>query len=171
MLGPGGQAGSHQRLCDIEPPTVRHGSAPLGIVGQRSARPGIMAACIPMGCGQGLRDVGPGAEAGIDQSLRTQPVQRFRIGRYTLRLDDCIAVIGDAEPLQVLQNAIDKFRPASTGIQVLDPQKEASAAFARGRAADCRRIGMAEMQPARGRRGETCDLQDSLHGKGDSGDS
>ena len=124
-----------------------------------------------MGCGQGLRDVGPGAEAGIDQSLRTQPVQRFRIGPNTLRLDDRIAVMPDAEPLKIFQNAIDKLRPASARIEVLDPQQETPAAFARGRVTDFRRIGMAEVQPARGRRGETCDLQDSLHGKGDSGDS
>lgn len=79
--------------------------------------------------------------------------------------------MGQAQPGEVFENALDELRPASTGIEILDPQQEPAAGGARMGMAQRRGKGMTQMQPA-GRRGrETCDLQDSLPVKGDKGDS
>jgi hypothetical protein len=86
-------------------------------------------------------------------------------------LDQRGAVMLEAKPGEVFENAVDELRAAASGIEILDAEAEQAAASASLRMAERRRIGMAEVEPARRRRGETCDLQDSLHGKGDSGDS
>ena len=87
------------------------------------------------------------------------------------RLDHRLAIVGQAQPLQILENAVDELRAAAAGIEILDPQAELAAAGPRMGMAQHRRIGMAEVEPSRWRGGETCDLQDSLHAKGDIGDS
>jgi len=103
--------------------------------------------------------------------LFSQPTQGLTVKRRPLGLDNSLAVPADAEPFEVLEDAIDKFRPAATGIEILDPEAELAAARAGLRMAQNGRIGMPEVEAARRRRGETCDLQDSLHDKGDRGDS
>ena len=120
-----------------------------------------------MGRGQRLGDVGPGAETGIDETLRLEQFERFRVTRSALRLNDRLVVRRQAEPGQVLENAADKLRAAAAGVEILDPQQEFPAARPRLAMAQRRRKGMAQMQPSRRRGGETCDLQDSLHSKGD----
>ena len=77
----------------------------------------------------------------------------------------------EAEPGEVLENAVDEFKPAAAGIEILDPEQEFSAAGPGQGMAKRSRIGMSQVEPSRRRGGKTCDLQDSLHGKGDSGDS
>ena len=109
------------------------------------------------------------AETGVNQSQRLQPVQRRLIKGGPLKLNDRFAIDGQPEPVEVFENRLDKFRPAPGGIEILDPDPELTAAGSRALMADDRRIGMAEMKPAGRRGGETCDLQDSLHGKGDRG--
>lgn len=121
--------------------------------------------------GQRLGDVGAGAKAGIDQALFPQPTQGLTVKRGALGLDDRLTVPADAEPFEVLENAVDKFRPAAAGVEILDPEAELAAARPGLDMAQNGRIGMPEVEAARRRRGETCDLQDSLHDKGDSGDS
>jgi hypothetical protein len=79
--------------------------------------------------------------------------------------------VAEPEPVEVLENTVDEFRAAAAGIEILDPQQEFPAAGSGERMAQRRRIGVTQMEPSGRRRGETCDLQDSLHGKGDSGDS
>ena len=88
-----------------------------------------------------------------------------------LGLENWLAVPLEAEPGQVLEDPVDELRPAAAGIEILDPQPELAAAGPRPCMAQRRRIGMAQVQPAGRRGGETCDLQDSLHAKGDRGDS
>jgi hypothetical protein len=77
----------------------------------------------------------------------------------------------EAEPFEILENAIDELRTAAARVQILDPQPELAGAGPRTGMAQYGRIGMAQVEPARRRGRETCDLQDSLHGKGDRGDS
>ena len=77
----------------------------------------------------------------------------------------------EAEPLEILENAVGELRAATAGVEILDAQPELSSAGPGMGMAQRRRIGMAEVEASRGRRGETCDLQDSLHAKGDTGDS
>ena len=66
---------------------------------------------------------------------------------------------------------VDEFRPATARVEILDPDKEFPATCPGMGMPEHRRKGVAEVQPSRGRGGETCDLQDSLHDKGDCGDS
>jgi hypothetical protein len=73
--------------------------------------------------------------------------------------------------LQVFINALDILGSAAARIQILDSQAELAAAGPGMGMAQRRRIGMAEMEPPRRRGCETCDLQDSLHDKGDRSDS
>jgi hypothetical protein len=119
-----------------------------------------------MGCGQRLGDVGAGAEAGIDETLLLQPIQRIGIEGGPPGLSDRLAVVGEAKPGEVLENAGDELRAASAGIEILDSDEKPAAAGARMGMAQRRRKGMAKMQSAGRRWGETCDLQDSLHDKG-----
>ena len=77
----------------------------------------------------------------------------------------------NAQPGQILENAVDELRAAATRIQILDPEQELPAAGARMGMAERRRKGVAQVEPSRRRWGETCDLQDSLPLKGDKADS
>jgi len=141
------------------------------IVRQAAAGARVTAAGIAMRGGERLGDVGPGAEAGIDQPLLLQPLQRLGVQRRAFRLDDRLAVEANAEPVEIFKDAFNEFRPAAAGIQILDADPEFSAAGPRMGMTQRRRKGVAQMEPAGRRGGETCDFQDSLHGKGDRGDS
>lgn len=88
-----------------------------------------------------------------------------------LRLDEWLAVMANAEPFQVLENRFNELRPAATGVEILDPQAEPAAARPGMGMTENRRKCVAKVKPPRGRRGKTCDLQDSLHAKGAHGDS
>ena len=150
---------------------MRRRGSPLRIVGQGAAGTAIGAACVAMGSGQGLGDLGARAEAGIDQTIRLQPIERLLIKPRPLRLDDRFAIDRQSQPFQILENSGHIFRPAAARIEILDPDQEFPAARPGMGMADHRRKGMAEVQSPRGRRRETCDLQDSLHDKGACGDS
>ena len=87
------------------------------------------------------------------------------------RLDDRLFIPIEAEPFQILVDAVDEFRPASARVKVLDAQQETTAAAPRAGMPKDRRVGMAEVEPPGRRGGKTCDLQDSLHAKGACGGS
>jgi len=124
-----------------------------------------------MGRRQRSGDIGARAEAGIYQSRLLQPLQRFGIARGPLRLDDGLAVMREAEPCQILENVFDEFGAAAASVEILDPQQESTAAGPRVSVAQSSRKSMAEVESSGGRRGKTCDLQDSLHSKGYKADS
>ena len=153
----------------IEPPTVRRACSPLGIVRKPAACAGIAAPGIAMWRCQRLGNVGAGAKTGIDQPLFPEPIQRSCVVSRPLGLDDRLGVKVEAQPGQILVNALDKLQTAAAGVEILDPQQEFPAAGARMDMPQCRRKGMSQVQPAGRRGGETCDLQDSLHSKGDEG--
>jgi hypothetical protein len=121
--------------------------------------------------GQGLGDLGPRAETGVDQPIRLQPVERCLVEVGPLRLHDRLAVDRQPEPGDVLEYAVDELRSAPRGIEILDPQQPLSPARPRLGVAEHRRKSMAEVQAPRRRWGKTCDLQDSLHDKGAHRDS
>jgi hypothetical protein len=145
---------------------VRRARAAIGVVGQPAARAGVGASGVTVRSGQRGGDVGAGAEAGIDETLLLQPIQRLGIEGGPPGLSDRLAVVGEAKPGEVLENAGDELRAASAGIEILDSDEKPAAAGARMGMAQRRRKGMAKMQSAGRRWGETCDLQDSLHDKG-----
>src|SRR5262245_3905425 len=120
---------------------------------------------------QRLGDLGAAAKAGIDQAGCPQFLQRGGIKADTLRLDDRRAVEIEAQPLQILDDAFEKFWSAAARVEILDPDAERARACPSMGVTDDRRKSMAQVQAAGRRRGETCDLQDSLHDKGDRGDS
>ncbi len=171
LLYPARQAGHGKRLFGVEPPAMRRGGAAIRIVGQWAAGTGVGASGIAMGRGQRLGDLGTGAKAGIDQLVSLQPIERLLVERGPPRLHDWLAVDHQPEPFKILVNARDKFGPAAAWVEVFDPQQEFAAARPALGMAEHGRKGVAEVKPSRGRGGETCDLQDSLHAKGDRGDS
>jgi hypothetical protein len=77
----------------------------------------------------------------------------------------------EAKPIEVLENTVDKFWTAAARIEILDPEQEFPPVISCGGMAKRRRESVPKMKPSGRRGGETCDLQDSLHGKGDRGDS
>src|SRR5688572_7423918 len=107
-----------------------------------------------MRSGQRGGDVGAGAEAGIDQPPLAQLVQGRFVEMRPTRLDDRLAIPPQAEPAQILEYALDELGPAAAGVEILDPQTEASARRARRQMTQRRRISMAKVQPARRRRRE-----------------
>ena len=147
---------------------MRHRVPAFGIVGQPPTGARIEASGIAVRRGQRLGDFGTRTKAGVDELLLFQLVQRFAVERRPLGLDDRIAIMIEAEPFQVLENAVDKLRPAAAGVQILDAQQEPAAAVPGTGVAQRSRIGMAEVQTPGRRGGETCDLQDSLHAKATS---
>ena len=124
-----------------------------------------------MRCGQRLCDVGAGAEAGVDQSLALQPLQCGGVNRRALRLDNRFAINAEAKPVEFLKDAVDELRPAAARVEILDADPEFARTRPRMGMAQGSRKGMTQVQASGRRRGETCDLQDSLHDKADRGDS
>ena len=54
-------------------------------------------------------DLAAGHESGIDQIHRPQPFQRIRIGIEMLRLAAHRALIGDAQPGEIVENGALEF--------------------------------------------------------------
>jgi hypothetical protein len=79
--------------------------------------------------------------------LPSQSFERFGIGGKPLGLEDRGPIMVDAQPIKVLIDAFHKFRPAATSVEVFDPEEKTAAAPLCGGMADCRRVGVAEMQP------------------------
>ena len=150
---------------------MRRRCASLRVIRKRPASPGVLPAGVSVRRSQRLGNLGARAETGIDEALRLQLLESFGISIGAVRLDDCPIVVMDAEPFKVLENAVDELETAAAGVEILDPEQEFSAAISCDGMAQRRRIGMSQVEPSGRRGGKTCDLQDSLHGKGDSGDS
>ena len=171
LLGPVGQADGRNRLLRIQPPAVRRSDPTVRVVGQAAANARISAPRIAVRRRQRGRDIGARAKAGIDQPLLPQSLQRVGVKDGALGLDDRRSVMGQPQPGQILEYAVDELGPAAAGVEILDAEQEFSPAGTGMGVAERRRKGMAQVQEARWRGGETCDLQDSLHDKGDRGDS
>ena len=122
---------------------------------QSAAGAGIARAFRPMRrrCAGG--DVGAGAEAGIEQARRTQPVERFGIEVQPPGLPGHLAVPAQAEPFQVPQYRLDMLGPRAGAVDILDAQREAPALRPRMIMRLDGRPGMAEVQPPRRARRET----------------
>ena len=130
---------------------MRGRGAALRVVGQPAARAGIGAPRVAMRRGQRGGDVGAGAEAGINEPVGAQPVERGGIVRDALRLDQRRRVGRDPEPRQILHDPRDEFGAAAAGVEILDPQQETLPRRAR----EHRAIGVAKVEAARRRGSET----------------
>ena len=97
--------------------------------------------------GQRLSDVGARAEAGIDEAARLRALQCRGVGGYPLRLHQDRLVPVKAEPAQIFEDAVDELGPAPRLVEILDPEQELPAVFARPRMPEDGAIGMAEVQP------------------------
>ena len=91
-------------------------------------------------------DIASGAETGIEEPSFPEMLKSFPVPRNSLRLDEKWSVPLEAKPAQVLENSLDELWPASRLIEVLDPQEESAAAFARSLVAENRTIGVTKMQ-------------------------
>ena len=56
--------------------------------------------------------------------------------------------MGEPEPGQILENAVDEIRAAAARVEILDPQQELAPAGARMGMAQRGRKGMAQVQPS-----------------------
>ena len=54
--------------------------------------------------------------------------------------------MGQAEPIEILENAANEFGATATGIEIFDPEHEFSAAGLREGMAERRGIGVAQME-------------------------
>ena len=102
-------------------------------------------------------DVGARAEAGIERSLPREGVERGGVGVYPVRLEDGIAVPGQAEPVEICEDGIDMFGARAAGVDIVDAHDEAPIGVARGVMREDRGIGVAEMEFSRGAGSETRD--------------
>jgi hypothetical protein len=124
---------------------------------QVPAGPGINRAVRPLrGIGR-RRDVGAGAEAGIDQAADIERIERAAVIGEMLGLPPHVPVPVEAEPAQVREDRRLELAPTAADVDVLDAQQEAPARLARPRPGDTRRIGVAEMQLAGRAGGKTRD--------------
>jgi len=96
-------------------------------------------------------DIRPCAEAGIDQSQAFQSVERVFVQFCALGLNDWRAVDVETKPPKVLEYRAHELRAATGGIEIFDSDQPAPTRLPRSVVADDRRIGMAEVKPARRR--------------------
>ena len=134
---------------------------PHGHIGcKMAAGAGIERPIGPMrgrGAGRNLtRNVGPGAETGIDQPAPLQILKRHPVKRGALRLEDDFAFPLQAQPEQILDNPVDMVRARAGGVDILDPQQEVAVRARRKIMREERRPGMAEMQAPGGAGGKAC---------------
>ena len=81
--------------------------------------------------GEARRDIGAGAEAGIDEATRAQRFERGGIVSEMRRLAHRIAIPVQPEPGQALQDRLGRFRGRTFAVCVLDSKQEFPAAAAR----------------------------------------
>ena len=91
-------------------------------------------------------DVGARAEAGVDEAARTQLVERIGVNRAAQRLDEHGLIPFEAEPDQVLIDAVDVLGAAARWVEVFDPQQEFAAGITRTRMAEHRAVGVAQIK-------------------------
>ena len=148
---PGERPGQRERARDVEAQRERLARgdpmAPLGRA-QAATDAGIeRLAGRPVRRLAGMGDLGadpaPGAEAGIEHAQPVEAVERLVVERHALRLAHRLAVPVEAEPEQILEDALLELRPAARAVDVLDPQQR------RAR----RRRAPTPRRPARRRRG------------------
>lgn len=72
--------------------------------------------------GHHLGDLTAGSKTPVGQAGRSQPLQRRVVGGAAFGLAQQGPVPGDAQPVEILQNAALELRPASNAVYVLDPQ-------------------------------------------------
>ena len=100
------------------------------------------------GSGDFRRDVLAGAKAGINQPPVPEAPQRRYVIFKMIRLAAHRGFPGQAEPAQVLDNAVLELGPATALVDVLDPQQKPPAVGGRLAPGDPGRIGMAQVQAA-----------------------
>ena len=93
------------------------------------------------------RDVRAGAKARVKEAARVEPVEGLAVLRHVARLAAHRLLPIEAQPSEVLLYGRDEVGAAAAGVYVFDPQQEAAAGgAARERAAEQRRVGVAEVQ-------------------------
>ena len=95
-----------------------------------------------MRCGEGLRNVGTCAKAGIGQPRRSQLLERASISLGADRLYQHRLGPIQTEPAKIFVDAVDKLPSTARLVEVLDPQPELTAAFPRPGMANGGAIGV-----------------------------
>ena len=101
------------------------------------------------------RDLGAGAEAGVEQLSRGEAVELGGVMAEIFRLQPHRPWPVEAEPGQIVKDSLGKYRAAAIAVDILDTQPHravASSLFAREQGA----VAMAEMEQAGRAGGKTC---------------
>jgi hypothetical protein len=101
------------------------------------------------------RDIGTGAETGVEQVARAQPGERRFVDGEPGRLAQYRPVPAQPEPREILLDRRDEALAAARAVDILDTQQEAAARRPRVIVRLERGIGMAEVQPPGRARRET----------------
>jgi hypothetical protein len=88
------------------------------------------------------------AEAGVDHLQALQLLERAAVDVEMIGLAPDGAVPLDADPAQVLEDALLELRPAALPVDVLDPEQEPAARHPRRLVGEQRGIGVAQVQVA-----------------------
>ncbi len=153
-----------KRPRHVEPKHVRRSRREAGLPltgGETAAGPGIARRTVRRemrGGGRSRRlsrDLGPAAETGIDEAARRKRLQHRPVFSEMGGLHPHRLLPGKAEPAEILDQGRSEVRAAAGGIDVLDPEQKPPARLAREAFGEKRSIGMAEMEMAGGRGGET----------------
>ena len=121
----------------------------------------------PLGAG-GLAEFGDfvlGREAFIGVALGQHLVRDLGVTVGAFKLADRLAIPIQSQPRQTLEDRLGRFGGRTGAVRVLDPQQELAAAPARKEPVEQRGARAADVQIARGRRGEAGDDRVCGHGR------
>jgi hypothetical protein len=126
----------------------------LGI-GKMLAGAGIDGRAVGVGVFGLGRDIGAGAETGIDEIALAETIGGLGIELETFGLDEDWFGPGEAEPIEVLENGFGKFGFTAGDVDVFDAQKHCATNNLGGLPGYERRKGVTEVEAPIGARGET----------------
>ena len=136
---------------------MRFGGQLPGVDRKAPANTRIMRRARAMRRGQRCGDVRTRAETRVDEPSDPQCVERGIIMFAAVGLDEHGRVMSEPEPVEILDDSDDEFRPAARLVEIFDPQQELASARTRPAMCDDRAVGMAEVKPASRRRGKSRD--------------
>src|SRR5690348_7334409 len=91
------------------------------------------------------RDVGAGAEAGVDEPAGIELIEHATVIGEVVRLTPHLAVPVETQPLEIGEDRVLVLAPAAADVGIFDPHQETTASLARTVPSHPGRIGRTEM--------------------------
>lgn len=144
--------------AQVETPGVGFAGGEAILLLRRGVRSGGEGRLGPVrGGADGGGDLGPGAEAAVEEAAAAQVFQGGAVVGQMVALAARRPVPDDPQPGKVLEEGGLELRTAAAGVDILDAKQEAAAFALRGLEGGEGRIGVAQMQKPRRRGGEAGD--------------